>query len=144
MKTLNIALASALLACLVACNNNPKKSSSSTEKVNTESVAAAESSVGTFEGTMPAVDCEGIRTILTVNPDSTYTLTREYLGVNDGMFETSGIYHSLENGLIELVTPSSGEKTYFKRVEKGFMLSDSLGTENSGELAEYYILKLRK
>lgn len=101
-------------------------------------------SAGTFEGTMPAADCEGIRTVLTVNEDSTYTLTREYLGVKDGLFETSGIYHSAGNGLIELATPSSGEKTYFKHVENGYMLSDSIGTVNDGELAGYYILKLRK
>ena len=144
MKTLNIALVSVLLACLTACNNNPKKTASSTEASNGKTAVTAELSVGTFEGTMPAADCEGIRTILTVNADSTYTLTREYLGVKDGLFETSGIYHSAGNGLIELITPSSGEKTYFRHVGKGYMLSDSIGTVNDGELAELYILKLSK
>lgn len=142
MKKLNFALAISLIFGMAVSCNNQKKSSGIAGKAATEAVAVKEFPMtGTFKGIMPAADCEGIKTVLTVNSDSTYTLVREYLGVKDGLFETSGIYHSLSDGLIELVKPSSGEKIYFKRVEKGFMLSDSLGTVNNGELAEYYILK---
>ena len=98
---------------------------------------------GTFEGTLPAASSEGIRTSLTVNADSTYSYKQEYIGEKDANFETSGVYHLIGKDLIELVTPSSREKTYYKRVETGYMLSDSLGTVNQGELAKHYILKLR-
>lgn len=59
----------------------------------------------------------------------------------NGKYESSGIYHLKAKDLIELITPSSGEKTYFKHVETGFVLSDSLGTVNQGELDGRYILK---
>lgn len=96
---------------------------------------------GTFEGIFPTASCEGIRASLTINADSTYTYKREYIGEKNGKYESSGIYHLKAKDLIELITPSSGEKTYFKHVETGFMLSDSLGTVNQGELAGHYILK---
>lgn len=142
MKRIVLTLSIIALICATACNNNQKKTScqESNDAVR-EIVANKETKTGRFTGTMPAADCEGIRTILVVNSDSTYTLKEEYIGVENGIFETSGIYNQLGNGLIELITPSSGEKTYFIEVETGFMLSDSLGTINKGELAEHYILK---
>lgn len=129
MKRISLVLAAALALSLTACNNATNKSDVMT---------------GTFEGTMPAADCEGILTTLTVNADSTYTLKQEYIGVKDGLFEASGVYNLLDNDVIELITPSSGEKTYFKKLDKSYMLSDSLGTVNKGELAEHYILKIKK
>ena len=131
MKKMNQILAAALLACMAACTSNQKKETATTEPTATEAAAAADDTTalamtGTFEGIFPAASCEGIRASLTINADSTYTYKREYIGEKD---------------LIELITPSSGEKTYFKHVETGFMLSDSLGTVNQGELAGHYILK---
>lgn len=41
----------------------------------------------------------------------------------------------------ELITPSSGEKTYYRMLNnKQVMLSDKEGTVNKGSLAEHYIL----
>ncbi|EJX11269.1 Copper resistance lipoprotein NlpE [gut metagenome] len=145
MKKNHLIAAAALFLSLAACNNAPKKEAATPEVVPameiTPATPATPSLFGTFEGTLPAADCEGIQTTLTVNADSTYTLKSEYLGVKDGLFEASGVYNLLDNAVIELITPSSGEKTYYKRLESGYMLSDSLGTVNEGELAEHYILK---
>ncbi|EJW93179.1 Copper resistance lipoprotein NlpE [gut metagenome] len=149
MKKMNLALAAALLISMAACTNSPKKEAATTEPATTAAVATATDTTttlvmtGTFEGILPAASSEGIRTSLTVNADSTYSYKQEYIGEKDANFETSGVYHLIGKDLIELVTPSSGEKTYYKRVETGYMLSDSLGTVNQGELAEHYILKLR-
>ena len=149
MKKMNLALAAALLISMAACTNSPKKEAATTDPATTAAVATATDTTttlvmtGTFEGTLPAASSEGIRTSLTVNADSTYSYKQEYIGEKDANFETSGVYHSIGKDLIELVTPSSREKTYYKRVETGYMLSDSLGTVNQGELAKHYILKLR-
>ena len=44
--------------------------------------------------------------------------------------------------LLELVTPSSGEKTYYKiKDAQSVILTDSLGNEPEGELAKDYVLK---
>ena len=148
MKKTNLALAAALLISMTACTNSPKKEAATTDQATTAAGATATDTTtlvmtGTFEGTLPAASSEGIRTSLTVNADSTYSYKQEYIGEKDANFETNGIYHLIGKDLIQLVTPSSGEKTYYKRVETGYMLSDSLGTVNQGELAEHYILKLR-
>ena len=81
------------------------------------------------------------RTTLKINSDTTYELRSEYLGRKDGVFEESGIYNIVGENIIELVTPSSGEKTFYKILDGSVALSDSLGTLNGSELAEHYILK---
>ena len=96
---------------------------------------------GTYEGTLPAADCEGIKTILVINEDKTYTLKSEYIGREDATFETSGIYHIIGDSIMELVTPSSGEKTYYRMLNnRQVMLSDKEGTISQSLLAEHYIL----
>ena len=45
------------------------------------------------------------------------------------------------DSIIELITPSSGEKTYYRMLNnKQVMLSDKEGTVNKGSLAEHYVL----
>lgn len=129
-----------------ACGGNSSNATdASTSQTDTTMTAVTTSSslpTGTFEGTLPCADCEGIQTQLVLRADSTYDLRSQYLGEKDGVFETSGVYHQKADKLIELVTPSSGEKTYYKVLdESSIMLSDSLGTENQGELAPHYVLK---
>ena len=75
---------------------------------------------GTYQGTLPAADCPGIKTVLTIAADSTYTLSSQYIDRQAQPVVTSGVYHLKQGGkLIELVTPSSGEKTYYKIDESG-------------------------
>lgn len=131
-------------ATVSSCGNAAKKTDvqeQSAQAVSTEAQLQPVLSSGVYEGTLPCADCEGIQTMLTINSDSTYTLRSEYLGAKDGVFETSGVYHMPNATLIELVTPSSGEKTYYKVLSEGLMLSDESGTVNQGELAAHYILK---
>ena len=56
----------------------------------------------------------GIKTTLKINSDTTYDLRSEYFGKKNDTFEESGIYNIMSQDIIELVTPSSGEKTYYK------------------------------
>mgnify|MGYP002283295595 CR=1 FL=1 len=91
---------------------------------------------GTYEGTLPCADCSGIRTTLKINSDTTYELRSEYLGRKDGVFEESGIYNIVDENIIELVTPSSGKKTFYKILDCSVALSDSLGA-NGEELTAY-------
>lgn len=98
-----------------------------TAEIKTESQAHTSNLFGTYEGTLPAADCEGIKTILVINEDAT--------------FETSGIYHIIGDSIMELVTPSSGEKTYYRMLNnRQVMLSDKEGTISQSLLAEHYIL----
>lgn len=139
MKLLSGVLALALLT-LVSCGSTPKKKAQQQEKTQTETVTA--SHIGTFEGTLPAADCDGIKTTLQLEADGTYSLQSEFdLNGETQNIETNGVYHLVGEKVIELVVPSSNEKIYYKIVQDGVMLSDEKGTENQGELAASYILK---
>ncbi len=131
------------LLMMASCNSTQKNNAQAeNEEIKMESPATPTMGYGTYTGTLPAADCEGIKTTLTINDDKTYKLISEYIGVKDGTFETSGVYNLINNTLIELVTPSSGEKTYYKVLDENkVMLSDKEGTVNEGSLAEHYILK---
>ncbi len=136
-------LMGALVVALAGCKGSATKNTTrvKTQEATTEVATKSNDFYGTYEGTLPCADCGGIKTTLTVNADSTYYLKSEYLGVNDGVFETNGVYNLLNGDLLELITPSSGEKTYYKIQENAVVLSDEQGTINEGELAEYYVLK---
>lgn len=98
---------------------------------------------GTYQGTLPAADCPGIKTVLTIAADSTYTLSSQYIDRQAQPVVTSGVYHLKQGGkLIELVTPSSGEKTYYKiKDTKSIVMTDSAGIEPQGPTAKFYVLK---
>lgn len=133
-------LAAAIFA-LTSCGNANQKTEEIAVANDSTAVVEEINFFGQYEGTLPAADCEGIKTTLTVNRDSTYSLKSEYIGIKDGTFETSGVYKMPNDSLLELITPSSGEKTYYRILDnEKVMLSDEKGTVNDGELAEYYIL----
>ena len=106
---------------------------------------AIESLAGTYEGTLPAADCPGIRTVLTLNADSTYQYSADYLERKDGHDEASGVFKVLANNVVEIVRPSSGEATYYKvKDANSIIMTDSLGNEPEGETAKLYVLTKKK
>lgn len=145
MKKKVFLIAFAAAALIVAgCRSNTKKENAGkpaccTEAVPTEKCASC--FYGTYEGTLPAADCEGIRTTLVLNEDTTYDLTTVYLDGKEEEIKTSGVYERSGEDLIILITPSTGFKTYYKIVENGVALTDAEGKSAEGELAEFYILK---
>ncbi len=96
---------------------------------------------GTYEGTLPAADCPGIKTVLTINADSTYELKQDYIERKDGHDEASGVLQVLNGNVLMLVRPSSGEHTFCKvKDSKSIVMTDSLGNEAEGEMAKLYVL----
>ena len=142
-------LAVAALAVLSSCTN--KKTASNVvdnDSTNVADGAATSSNVdltsvaGTYEGTLPAADCPGIKTVLTINPDSTYQLQQDYSDRKDGHDEASGVLQVLDGGVLMLVRPSSGDHTFYKvKDAQSIMMTDSLGNEAEGEMAKLYVLK---
>ena len=96
---------------------------------------------GTYEGTLPAADCPGIKTVLTINADSTYEIKQDYIDRKDGHDEASGVLQVLNGNVLMLVRPSSGEHTFYKvKDSKSIVMTDSLGNEAEGEMAKLYVL----
>ena len=140
MKAIYLLLSVALVVAMSSCANKQKQAEQTTE---TETVVVEETPayVGVFEGTLPCADCDGIKTVLTINDDTTYSLSSEYLGKKDGLFEQSGVYSLVKDGqVLELVTPSTGDKIYYRIVDNGVAVSDAEGTVNEGERAQDYVL----
>lgn len=140
-KALLPALCMALL--MTACGGGTKSNTTNADSTTVETIDTTSQDTaycGTYRGTLPAADCPGIKTVLTIKADSTYSLSSDYINRPNGHSEESGIYH--KNGdVIELVTPSSGEKTYYKiKDANSIIMTDSAGTEPQGETAKLYIL----
>lgn len=133
-------------AMMVACNG---KKTTQDETTN-DSVSVADSVsadvdlaavAGTYEGTLPAADCPGIKTVLIINADSTYQLQQDYIDRKDGHDEASGVLQVLNGNVMMLVRPSSGEHTFYKvKDSKSIVMTDSLGNEPEGETAKLYVL----
>lgn len=100
---------------------------------------------GTYEGTLPAADCPGIKTVLTIKADSTYQIEQDYIDQKDGHNEASGVFKVLDDNVLMLVRPSSGGHTFYKvKADNIIVMTDSVGNEPEGEIARFYVLKKRK
>ncbi|WP_337364537.1 copper resistance protein NlpE [Prevotellamassilia timonensis] len=150
-KNLVIAAAAAAALCMASCHGNTKSNDTGKDSLSTvasdslNAGVAIESLAGTYEGTLPAADCPGIRTVLTLNADSTYQYSADYLERKDGHDEASGVFKVLANNVVEIIRPSSGEATYYKvKDANSIIMTDSLGNEPEGETAKLYVLTKKK
>ena len=144
-------LAVAAVALMASCSGkktapNVSEADSANQADTTAAATVDLASVaGTYEGTLPAADCPGIKTVLTLNADSTYQYSADYLERKDGHDEASGIFKVLANNVVEIIRPSSGETTYFKvKDANSLIMTDSLGTEPEGAMAKHYVLTKKK
>lgn len=150
MKRKLIVLTVGALAVLSSCTEK-KTTANATDKDSTSVVDATATDdnyvdlaavSGTYEGTLPAADCPGIKTVLTIKADSTYQLQQDYIDKKNGHDEASGVFKVLDGKRLMLVRPSSGEQTYYKvKDNNSIVMTDSLGVEPEGETAKLYVLK---
>ena len=146
-----LVLTAAVIAALSVVSCNGKKTNSQgadqdslsyagNDSLNSNDIVL-DSIAGTYEGTLPAADCPGIKTVLTINADSTYELKQDYIDRKDGHDEASGVLQVLDGNVLMLVRPSSGEHTFYKvKDSKSVVMTDSLGNEAEGEMAKLYVL----
>ncbi len=146
----NLMFVAALAAAIMVSCNGKKTTKNETNSDSTsvaDTTVAAESIslsavAGIYEGTLPAADCPGIKTTITINADSTYQLKQDYIDRKDGHDETSGVLQVLNSNVLMLVRPSNGEHTFYKvKDAESIVMTDSLGNEPEGEMAKLYVLK---
>lgn len=144
MKTSPIYLSFILLAFLLSsCNSNKKnaKKIHDTTEINT----VADNSMnsldweGTYEGVLPCADCEGIKTVLSINYDNKYVLKEIYLGKDSTPFETKGTFKWDDSG--QKITFSDPNRHAYFVGENTLTNLDQDGNKISGDLADHYILK---
>ena len=144
----NVLILAAALA-LVACGGNaPKKKAAAGTQTTTAAAPdmhPAETSLdylGTYEGTLPAADCPGIQTTLTLNPDGTYGLHMKYID-RDAEFDEKGVFSVKEN-LLTLTQLDDGSEEYYKVEENRLRMLDAEKQPVTGALAENYVLQKTK
>ena len=153
MKKNLMIFAVAALAALTSCTGK-KTAHSEVEKDSTDmagytitedSNVDLASVAGTYEGTFPSADGPGIKTVLTIKADGTYQIEQDYIDQKDGHDEASGVFKVLDDNVLMLVRPSSGEHTFYKvKDDNNIVMTDSVGNEPEGETARFYVLKKRK
>lgn len=143
-------LAVTAVALMASCGD--KKTAQN--EVNADSISVADTTMsaldltavaGTYEGTLPAADCPGFKTVITINADSTYQMQQDAIDRKDGHDEASGVLEVKDDNLLVLVRPSSGDRTYIKvKDANSIVLTDSVGNEPEGEIAKLYVLTRKK
>ena len=95
--------------------------------------------LGTYEGTLPAADCPGIKTTLVLSADGNYTLRMEYLerGVS---CDEKGTFRVGDN-LLTLAPSDGGQPGYYKIEENRLRHLDADRQPIAGELADHYVLR---
>ncbi len=95
---------------------------------------------GRYEGTIPCADCEGIRTVITLNPDHTYKKVSTYIkGEKKDTFVEAGDFKWTTDGG-NIIISSGNEKHLYKVGENRLIMLDMEGKEITGPIADKYIL----
>ena len=96
---------------------------------------------GTYYGVLPP----NVETTLTLNADGTYLLIQTFKEKQNEQERLKGSFQVLDDNILMLVHPSSGEHTFYKvKDANSIALTASVGNEPEGETAKFYVLKKRK
>ncbi|TPV34765.1 META domain-containing protein [Paucihalobacter ruber] len=145
-KILNFSLIGLLL--VMSCNDKAKQENQpaepAMEAAPVPDAATSKNSLdwnGTYQGTLPCADCEGIATALTLNNDLTFKHQSKYLGKSDSIFVSTGSFKWNDKGSDIALTDTDGTVKQFKVGENQLFMLDQEGNRITGDLAEKYILK---
>ena len=147
MKKIGLLITVAALT-LISCTNQGSKQEEQ-DAETTEQVAAdthtSETSLdwaGVYEGTMPCASCEGIETVVELKDNHTFTASYTYMGGENEDFTTTSEGEFTWDDSGQIVTLVDGDNiSQFKIGENKITLLGDDGKVNTGELAEFYVLK---
>ena len=143
MKTTSIYIMLFAIVILFSSCNSEKKSKTENNDPNIEAVADNSMTSldweGTYEGVLPCADCEGIKTVVTINYDKTYVTKEIYLGKDPAPIESKGTFKWDDKGQ-KIVFSDANRHAYFVG-ENTLTHLDQDGNKISGNMAIKYILK---
>ena len=110
-----------------------------TEMVDMHNAENALDYHGSYKGTLPAADCPGIVTTLTLSADGRYALHMEYLE-RDVAFDEQGAFE-VEGNLLVLTPDDGGQGGCYKVEGNRLRMLDGDRKPITGELADHYVLQ---
>ena len=113
----NLFLAGILAVGLVSCNSKEQKTEDviventqiSTEFADEHTAQNSLDWNGTYQGTLPCADCEGIITTITLNPDGTFLSKEEYQKEPNLILENKGNFTWDNSGSIVVLEGENNE-----------------------------------
>ena len=140
MKTHIFSVSFAALSTLFMMNSCTTTSQQKTTEPDSHTSKVALDVAGTYRGTLPCADCEGIKTTIVLSPDNTFTSRSEYLS-NKGTdkFETEGKYTWNEDGNTITLKDEKNAIQYLVG-ENTLTQLDQNGKKIEGALAANYLL----
>ena len=133
-----------ITACIHKSENAGEQAATDSVAVTTQVSSGQSQStwLGEYTGIFPCGDCEGIKIIITLKADSTYTQKSTYLGKGNS-FEETGTFTVQEPGSRLVLKSSDSEQAYLLG-DGTLTLLNSEGKVTEGELAEMYVLKKKE
>lgn len=95
---------------------------------------------GTYKGKLPSASGEGIETTITLKDDMTFEKVDIYKGKKGGKFTEKGKFTWDKEGTV-ITLEIKDAKELYKVVEGSIIMLNADGKENTGELAEMYVIK---
>ena len=120
---------------IIACKTPTKKQDPHHFKTSIMDENSSKNSLdweGTYKGTIPCADCNGIETKITIRKDSTYNKQIKYLGKIDNVIVKNGTYKWNEQGssvIIDSVSYMIGKNTLIQLNIQKEIIDGSLATK---------------
>ncbi|HMP98601.1 MAG TPA: copper resistance protein NlpE [Cyclobacteriaceae bacterium] len=135
----------AIICILIAvfnfsCAVQPKQEEQASSAIDMHTSEIALDWMGTYTGTIPCADCEGIEIHISLATDKTFTLHMNYLGKSADVFEYSGTFRWNAAGNTIIIPIVDTNQQYFVG-ENYLIYLDQDGERISGELADEYFLR---
>jgi heat shock protein HslJ len=132
---------------IFGCKSSQKTESSTKEINQSTTVSSAHNSQnsldwnGTYSGTLPCADCQGIQTAITLKNDLTYIIKRRYIGKSDSIYQSTGKFEWSSSGNEITLIPSSGNQSVKALVGENTLTQLSMFNEIISDTSAYsYIL----
>lgn len=140
-----------LFTLIIAFSCNTKKNTDATKEETVEEMEPTTSAVwdnsknaldwsGTYTGTIPCADCDGIETSVTLFKSGAYTRTQKYAGKSNDQIKDNGKFKWNDQGAIVTLTDKDGNSQQYQVGENVLFHLDTEGKRISGDLSKNYQL----
>lgn len=143
-SALNFVSILTILIAIISCNSIEKKEAA--KEINPQTAETGDNSrnaldwAGTYTGTLPCADCDGIKTSVTFFESGAYTRTMTYTGKSNDPIKDNGNFKWNDQGSIITLTNGEGSSQQYQVGENMLFHLDKEGNRISGDLAQNYQL----